>query len=236
MFAAARGAHCISTNGMPSNRLNKKVCKRPGVKLVTLLSSDELYSVGVLVKPTSADWANAQLRTSHRGQYIQDRDSRRCRAEGRLRSDVNLTFFGAATKSIQIHIEEASMSITTGKKSTTESSKESSRVMSVDQQAKSPIDDHSDDMPIFLVGGPKQLSPPKSRRPIQSSLEYGSISDMSSISKTCASIGRLQVGEIQNGVFPLPNGITTSLQEMVVNHRRRCPLYLTWVVWKSLAP
>ena len=127
--------------------------------MVTLLSPDEFYPIGVLVKPTSTDWANAQLCTAHRGPYIQDRDSRRCRAEGRFRIGVNITFFGAATRRFQIHIEEALIAIANCKKSTTGAIKSSCRKKSVDQQSKSPIDDRSGDMPI-LVGNPKKLSPP----------------------------------------------------------------------------
>lgn len=42
LFASVCDARCVLINGDPSNRLNKNVCKMHGVKLVTLLSSDEL--------------------------------------------------------------------------------------------------------------------------------------------------------------------------------------------------
>ena len=116
LFESVRDAYSILINGSPPDRLNKKTCHHHGSKLVILLIADGLYSGGVLVTPTSSEWAIAQLRTIHRGPYIQDRDTRRGRAEDCFRSGVNLTLFGTSAKRRQIHIEEELMTITTGKK------------------------------------------------------------------------------------------------------------------------
>ena len=48
--ASTFDAQCILDNVSPSTRLNKKVRKRQGARLVTLLSTDELYPSGPLVK------------------------------------------------------------------------------------------------------------------------------------------------------------------------------------------
>ena len=66
-LASVCDAHCVLVDGNRDERLNKKVCKRPGVQLVTLLDiPPELYSGGMLVNPTHADHVQAQLRTFHR--------------------------------------------------------------------------------------------------------------------------------------------------------------------------
>ena len=67
LIASIFDAHCILLGGNPERRLNSKICKRRCVKLAKLLDTDELYSSGPLVKPSFADWANAQLCTFRRG-------------------------------------------------------------------------------------------------------------------------------------------------------------------------
>ena len=52
IIASTCDAHRILVNGSPSSRLNKKVCKRQGVKLATLLISDKLHPSGL--------WRNRQ--------------------------------------------------------------------------------------------------------------------------------------------------------------------------------
>ena len=80
LFASACDARRTLIDGVPANHLKCELRKRPWVNLPTLLGKDELYPSGYLAKHTTTDWVNAQLRTFHRGPYIQDRESRRCQA------------------------------------------------------------------------------------------------------------------------------------------------------------
>ena len=62
LFSSVRDASCMMSNGIPTDRLKKKICKRAGWGLVTLLIAYDLYSGGVLAKPSTTEWANSQLR------------------------------------------------------------------------------------------------------------------------------------------------------------------------------
>ena len=95
-----------------NKRLGANVCKRPGVKMATLLSGDEINSGGSIAKPSGTEWVNAQLRTFHRGHYIQDRDVRKCHVVSRFRPGVALAIHGKPTKRCPVHIEEALISMT----------------------------------------------------------------------------------------------------------------------------
>ena len=112
IFDAARNAHFILVNGDHANRLGKRICKRTGAKIVTLLSGGELFSGGERVKPSEPPWASTFLCTHRREPYIQSRGDRRCHSHDCFRSGAPLTLRGTSAKRCQLHIEEALLSIT----------------------------------------------------------------------------------------------------------------------------
>ena len=179
-------AHCVFVNGPHSARLNKKVCKRQGVKLATLLISGELYSIGSLAGPTPSGWVASQMCTFHRDPYVRDRDSRRCRADACFHGAVNLTLVGTFAKRCQLQIEEALMDISSGRKPP-----------------------HGRIRPLTTEGGtgasPEVTRRPPlhtSRRPSQSSLDSGFLSAMPSARNSFGAIGRLHHDQARVGVYP----------------------------------
>ena len=116
LFSSNCTAHCILIDGNTQNRLSKKVCKRPGSKLITLLSGDELFAGAERVKPFESPWVSTFLCTFHREPYLQDREARRCLVDDCFRNGISLTLDGQQTKRCQRHIEEALVSLTKGGK------------------------------------------------------------------------------------------------------------------------
>ena len=112
LFSSNCTAHCILINGNPQNRLSKKVCKRPGSKLITLLSGDELFAGAERVKPFESPCVSTFLCTFHRGPYIQDRDARRCVIDDCFRTGIKLNLNGHDTLRCQRHIEDALVKMT----------------------------------------------------------------------------------------------------------------------------
>ena len=115
LFASTRDAHCILIDGLPERRLNPKVCIRRGVKLATLLDTDELFSSGSRITPSCSDWVDAQLRTFRREPYIQEREKRRCHIDDCFRAGVSIALFGTVTKRCRNHIEQDQMEIRSGR-------------------------------------------------------------------------------------------------------------------------
>ena len=162
-------------NGDSAGRLGKKVCKRPGAKLATLLSGDELYYIGDRAEPFESPWASTFLCTFHRAPYIQDRDARKCKVGDCFRNGISLTLHGAQTMMCQRHIEEALVSMT-------------NRHCNAD----------ADNMPN-LREPPTALPASSSRRPGQDSLLYGT--GASSVEDSAALIDSLHRQDSQQNVF-----------------------------------
>ena len=112
LFAATCNDHCILINVDHGSRLGKRICKRTGARLVTLLSGGELYSTGERAKPLEPPWVRTFLCTFHREPYIQSRRDRRCHIPDCFKNGTPLTLRGASAKRCQQHIEEALLSIT----------------------------------------------------------------------------------------------------------------------------
>ena len=187
VLASICDAHCIFAESNRESLLNKKVRKRSGVKSGALLDTDELYSIGTVVKPSLSERVNAQLCTFRSGPYIQHRDARRCHIDGCLRSGVSISLFGTSTKRCRVHIEGALMAIATGQRPhvAETGSKKDRRETNTTQFFDPQVGGHTIDdepPPMFI---------PSSRRPSQNSLDSGGVSASSSISETCATLGQL---------------------------------------------
>ena len=111
LFAANCNAHCVLVNGDPAHRIGKKIRRRPGAKLVTLLSGDELFPIGERVKPFKSPWVGTLICTFHRWPYIQDREAMRCRVDECFRNGVALTWPVSSTMRCQHRIGKALISL-----------------------------------------------------------------------------------------------------------------------------
>ena len=118
---------------------------------------------------------------------------------------VSLDFFGTDTKRCQVHIEEALMDITDGAISPIGHITDSQKDPTPTQPDKKSSDNHPAEMPA-LVGDPKRQSPPSSRMPSNTSVESGGLSEMPSISASCATLERLRSEKNQHNVSPHLNG------------------------------
>ena len=187
VIASICDARSILVEGDPDSRSGKKVCMRPGVKLVALLDTDDLYASGEVVKPSIYEWVSAQLCTFHRGPYIQHRDARRCHIDGCRRSGVSIALFGTSTKRCRARIGKALMATATGQRpqvagtGSRREHSETNMTQCFDPQVNgNAVDDEHP--PMFI---------PSSRRPSQNSLESGGVSAASIISDTCAALDQL---------------------------------------------
>ena len=172
----------ILINGDHASRLGKRICKRHGSKLVTLLSGEELYSSGERVKPLESPWVSTFLRTHHRETYIQSRDDRRCHMHDCFVNGIPLTLKGASTKRCQRHIDEALLFIT------------------------HPTLAIIDDDPPPLCQPTPAVSAPDSRRPIRTS-GGSNVSGKSSVEGAVLMSDQMRATACQQDVSPLLAGL-----------------------------